>query len=723
MKAISKESVTVEGILEAIIFYSEETHFAVARFCCVKEDRMITVVGNIYSTNEGERLRLTGNWRSHPKYGKQFKIEHFEVILPTKKEAIEKYLASGFIVGVKESLAKRIVKAFGEQTFEILDNDPDRMREVSGIGQKKAKQIKDSWKAQRSVHEAMVFLSSHGITGSRAAKIYKKYGGNLVSILKHNPYRLAIDIDGIGFLTADKIAQSVGLPEDHPARLQAAIMHTLGEARNQGHCYLPREELLQVAGRLVGKMECDLEESLEALLKLHKLVAPSEAPDCIYQRSLHLYEKQVSYYLHSLMGAKLRRPLKNVEAYISSAERLMDISFSEGQRNAISQTLTDKVSIITGGPGVGKTTIVRALVYILTKHQKNVALAAPTGRAAKRLSEASEATATTIHRLLHYNPHEHSFEYSQENQLDIDWIIIDEASMVDIPLGYHLLSALPPHIGVTFVGDYDQLPSVGPGNFLADLIHSREISTTRLTHIFRQTEGSSIVETAHQINAGVSPQISNHENSDIFFIATDHPSKGAEIITELVTTRLPQRYGLDSLSDIQVLTPMYRADVGADNLNALLSEALNPRKEDAPLNRFQENDKVMQISNNYEKEVYNGDIGILTTVNRIDRTFTVSFDHRDVVYDFLEQDQLVLSYAISIHKSQGSEYSAVIIPLFTQHYIMLERNLLYTAITRGKKLVILVGSWSAFALAIQKIRAKNRYTRLSDLLSNYESGE
>ena len=708
----------LEGVLESIIYTSEETHFTVARFTYKESEPAITVVGNIFSANVGEKLRVSGVWKKHSKYGVQLEIERFEVILPTQKESIEKYLASGIVTGIGPSLAKRIVKHFGDSTFDILDNKPERMQEVQGIGKKKAAEIENSWKSQRNRHEMMLFLTSHGIKGSRAAKIYKKYGGNLVAMIKNNPYRLAIDIDGIGFLTADKIAREVGIPEDDPERIQAAIMHIMGEASAQGHCYLPEEmlidrtyDLLKIDSALIGDV-------LQNNIREQKLVAIEDPEKPVYLKRIYFCETQVAQYLRSIMRTPFSVVIPQFSKVIHHIKKTMNVELHPEQKRALELSLSSKVSLITGGPGVGKTTIIKALVSVLQRNDYRIALAAPTGRAAKRLAEASGFPASTIHRLLHYNPHENAFEYNKEHHLEIDWLIIDETSMMDISLSYHLLSAVPPGAAITFVGDCDQLPSVGPGNFLGDLIAYEDMPLTRLTHIYRQSSDSSIVRTAHQINSGSLPQIANSEKSDIFFLPTEDAQQGAEMITNLVTNRLPKKYGFDPMHDIQTLVPMYRGEVGADNLNALLSQALNTSQKKISTGKFREGDKVMQISNNYEKDVYNGDIGIIRSVNRVDHTFTISFDHREVTYEFSELDQLALAYAISIHKSQGSEYPVVVIPIFTQHYIMLQRNLLYTAITRGKKMVIIVGSWRALGIAVRNVESRTRYTKLTNWLAN-----
>lgn len=707
------ELITFEGILDTIIFTSEETHFTVAKLR-PDNDIPILIVGTIMATNEGERIRVRGTWKDHPKYGKQLEIHQFEVLLPTEKETIKKYLSSGIIKSVGPSLANRIVKKFGEKSFEILDNEPEKLLEVNGIGKKKLQKITTSWQAQRHIHEAMVFMADFGIRGNKAAKIYKKYGGNLVAILKKHPYRLAIDIEGIGFRSADIIAKKLGIAEDDPERIQAAILHVMNEASNSnGHCYLPEEKLIENTKTMIGIEKEKIYDALHVILKENYIIQIEDDDAPIYLRKLYFFETKVAQMLKTIKETPILRDFCNIEKAIEEVEQEMDITFQKEQKEAIKGALKNKVTIITGGPGVGKTTIIRALVHILQKQKYSIALAAPTGRASKRLSEASDFPATTIHRLLHFNPHSGKFEFNHNQPLQIKHLIIDEASMIDIYLAYHLLNAVPEMASITFVGDADQLPSVGPGNFLGDMIQSKYIHIKQLNKIFRQTEGSSIVDIAHTLNEGGIPKISNHPSSDIFFMPINSSQEGADLIVDLIKTRLPKKYDLDPINDIQVLTPMYRGNVGADNLNNLLAKSLNENGREIVIDKFKENDKVMQIVNNYEKDVYNGDIGVIIHANRIDKSVYINFDTGCSIYKENELDEIVRAYAISIHKSQGSEYPAVVIPIFTDHYIMLERNLLYTAITRGKKIVVIVGHWKAFKIAIQTVRSRNRYTKLA----------
>lgn len=713
------KSVTLEGILESIIFTSLETHYTIAKLR-LDDDLVVTIVGTIMAANQGERLKISGNWVKHPKYGDQIQVHSFEVILPDNRQAIENYLSSRILPGIGPAIAKRLLKKFGEQIWDILDQQPEKILTIKGIGKKKLAQIIKIWQERRNTSKAFLFLANYGIYGQRAAKICSFYGGNVMAVLKHHPYQLAMDIDGIGFLTADIIAQKIGIEPDDPERIQAALIHISQEAQNQGHCYLPQEELLRVAQSILKLDDSKIQSALEDLLQKNvSLYRVSEADQPIYLRHLYYCETKVAESLQANLNKKMTHTFPHLDDLLVHIQQQMNLTFVSEQISAIEQALTNKICIITGGPGVGKTTIIRALTYILHKSGLNVALAAPTGRAAKRLSEASGHNASTIHRLLRYNARTNIYEMNAKSPLELDHIIIDETSMVDIQLAYHLLQAVQNHTCITFVGDADQLPSVGPGNFLADMIASEIIPTIKLKQIFRQAEGSTIVHVAHIINAGRIPKIENKATSDIFFLPAESPEEGANLVVDVITHRLPSCYGFNPKTDIQLITPMYRGDVGADNLNQRLATALNGSGTAIPKYEFRVGDKVMQLSNNYEKDVYNGDIGVITSYYAKDNTpyMLIDFgDNRILEYKASDFEELTRSYAITIHKAQGSEYPAVVIPLFTSHYIMLERNLLYTAITRGKKIVVLVGDWKALLLAIRNVRAANRYTRLTKYL-------
>ncbi|HON45263.1 MAG TPA: ATP-dependent RecD-like DNA helicase, partial [Planctomycetota bacterium] len=704
----------LEGVLEHIIYSTPETNYMVARLRLDENEPPITITGFIMEANQGEDIRVLGKWVHHPKYGEQFKVEHFEVLLPSSKEQIIQYLSSGIIKGIGPALAKRIVKLFGHETFDVFERDISQLMNVSGIGRAKLGVISASWQEQRTMHDALLFLSSYGIRGKRAAKICDFYGGNIVAILHHHPYRLAIDIDGIGFITADKIAQRVGVKEDDPERIQAALIHIMTTAQSNSHCYLPEEVLVQTAINMLHLDESLILESIESLVQEKKLIRLEEDDRAIYRPNLYFYEGKVALILHDFVHSRAVKSIANIDKKIKDVQKNIGFHFVEKQQQAIKKALSKKFSIITGGPGVGKTTIIRALVDILENERRVVALAAPTGRAAKRLSEATQFAASTIHRLLRFNPFTKKFEYNSETPLKIDHLIVDEASMIDIILAYQLFSAVPLSSSITLVGDADQLPSVGPGNVLGDLIASKKFPVVQLDHIFRQSKGSSIVEVAHDINHGMIPKITNQPDSDIYFFLEDNPKLCMKSIVDLVGYRLPKQYNFHPIRDIQVLSPMYRGAIGVDKLNEELAKALNPPTRGS-YGKFRVGDKVMQIVNNYEKNVYNGDIGIIHHIDRSKRKTYIQFDEL-IEYEETDLSEIVYAYAISIHKSQGSEYPCVIIPLHTEHFIMLERNLLYTAITRGKELVILIGTWKAFIIAIQKIRARDRYTKLVERL-------
>ncbi len=712
------EIVSYVGVLEKIIYSSPDQAFTVALLNC--QDRTITVVGNMIPSVQGEKLKVSGYWSKHAKYGTQFTVQSFEVLLPDTLFGIEEYLGSRILPGIGPSFAKKLVTLFGAKIWDILEHEPQKLRDVDGIGPKKYKKIVEAWKKQQGGHKTLSLLASFGIYGNRAKKICDYYGGNAIAIVQHHPYRLAIDIDGIGFITADQIAQKVGTDPQDPDRIEAGILHCTQEAQNQGHCYLPQEDLI-LANQELLKLDADvILPVVERMAQEDKTIHRVDEEDRpIYPKYLYLYEKNIASILLESLQNKLMKIVSNMAKFLQEIQQEMHITFVETQIQAIQEAISQKICIITGGPGVGKTTIIKALVHILQKRGDRIALAAPTGRAANRLPEATDCDATTIHRLLRFNPHTGAFDYNAYHQMPLDHLIIDETSMVDISLAYHLLSAVEKDTSITLVGDADQLPSVGPGNFLADLIQSKIFPVVKLHHIFRQSQGSSIVHVAHSVNSGRIPKIMNQADSDIFFMPVESPEKGAELIVDLVTRRLPQKYGFDSKTDIQVITPMYRGLVGAEHLNDILADSVNPSGLQIGTRSFRQGDKVMQIVNNYDKDVYNGDIGIIMHYHKKSQeSIVIDFgDHRYLSYVQSELDELVRSYAITIHKSQGSEYPAVVIPMFTEHYIMLERNLLYTAITRGKKLVVLVGEWRALQIAIQRVRALHRYTRLSKYLT------
>lgn len=704
---------TVAGSVEKILYTNEENHYTVAQLLPEGRGRVepVIIVGNLAALNLGETVRAQGRWVNHKQFGRQFAVEKFESVLPRTIVGIQKYLGSGLIKGIGAKFADRIVEKFGERTLEVIDQFSGKLREVEGIGPERAKRIKAAWSEQKNIRDIMIFLQGHGISSAHAAKIFKQYGENAITVVRENPYQLAKDITGIGFRTADGIASKLGIAADSIHRLKAGLIHTLEGAASDGHTCLPREELVHNASELLETEIKPVETALELLLVTGDAVSDGEF---IYLTGLHHSECGIAARLADLRRAKLELPAVDFEKAIAWVEEQTGIELAEAQKQAVQTALTSKVCVITGGPGVGKTTIINSIVRILQAKKCEVLLAAPTGRAAKRMSEATGASAQTIHRLLKYTPHEGGFTHNERRPLKCDLLVIDETSMLDIPLAYHLVKAIPAGASVVFVGDVDQLPSVGPGNFLRDLIESAVIPVVRLTEIFRQAKTSFIITNAHRVNAGELPVLDGPEESDFFFIHEDDPEKVLATIKTLCSDRVPRKFGLEA----QVLTPMHKGVCGSENLNRELQAALNPTGPTMQRygRTYRVGDRVMQIRNNYDKDVFNGDLGRIKNLDLVEQEFTVEFDGREVRYEFTDLDELVPAYAISVHKSQGNEYPAVIVPLLTQHYVLLQRNLLYTAITRGKKLVILIGSKKALTIAVRNNKTAARYSGLCDRL-------
>ena len=710
----------LEGVVERIVYSNEETGYAVLRLQAVGRRDWVTVVGNLPSANSGETLRLSGQWTFHPQFGEQFKVEAYQSVVPATLNGIEKYLGSGLIKGIGPIMASRIVRAFGLKTLEAIDTEPRRLLEVEGIGEIRLEWILAAWQAQKEIREVMLFLQGQGVSPAYSAKIYKYYGQESISVLQNDPYRLAEDISGIGFKTADKIAQQMGIEPTSPLRAQAGVLYTLRELADEGHVFFPAEELLNRAEKGLEIPREILEPALLALEQEKKVIVNrGEQGEEIYLPAFYRAEEGVAKRLFSLLRGKKRKVEEILtEDFLSRLERKMGISLAERQREALKMALRERILIITGGPGTGKTTIVKGIVSACDALGIEACLAAPTGRAAKRLSEATDREAKTIHRLLEFSPAKGNFMRDQENPLQADLVVIDETSMMDLILMNHLLKAIPSHASLIFVGDAHQLASVGAGSVLADMIQSQAVGVIELNEIFRQARASLITLNAHRIQQGNFPYIpkSKEEEADFYFIEKEDPQEILELIQELCVRRIPEHFGFHPRDDIQVLCPMYKGLIGASNLNATLQGILNPNgAELASGSRiFRVKDKVMQIRNNYEKEVFNGDIGWIERIDKEEGQVFVRFDDRSVAYDFSEMDELTLAYAISVHKSQGSEYPAIVMPLLMQHYVLLQRNLLYTAITRAKKLVVIIGTKKALGIAIRNDKVQKRFSRLAD---------
>ncbi|MBL7114831.1 MAG: ATP-dependent RecD-like DNA helicase [Kiritimatiellae bacterium] len=708
----------LDGTVSSVVYRNEDTGYTVCRVALDDQKGEATLVGNCAAIWSGESVQATGKWIRHPQHGFQFEAEAIVCIAPTSTRGIERYLSSGMIRGIRKELAKRLVRKFGERTLDIIEKESKRLEDVDGIGPKRRRQIKESWGEQKAVRDIMIFLQGHGIGTAQAARIFRQYGDQSVALIRQNAYRLCGDVWGIGFKTADGVAMSLGVAPDSELRARAGIIHVLQTLTDSGHCYCPLAELLLQAETLLGIAVEILTPALDVELKRGTLTKENEH---VYLTPIYRAECTVVERVKHILSARTTFKPIIINKALPWAEEHMHLHFAAKQTEALSMALSSKFSIMTGGPGVGKTTIIRALSDVYKKRRLQVVLAAPTGRAAKRMEEATHHEAKTVHRLLKYQPQTHDFEHGSDNPLEGDVFILDEVSMMDIRLMSQFLEAVPNRACLVLVGDIDQLPSVGPGNVLRDLIHSGVVPCTRLDTVFRQQTGGWIIHNAHRVNRGeLIEQPPKGEDSDFFFIETTEPDAVIARTIDLVTRRIPQRFGFDPLKDIQVLTPMRRNQLGAENLNAVLQEAMNPsgREIDRFGRKYRINDRVMQIRNNYDKEVFNGDIGRILTLNSEDRNLVVDYDGRKINYEYTELDELIHAYACSIHKSQGSEYPAVVILLTTQHFKLLQRNLLYTAITRGKKLVCLVGSNKAVYIATKNNEIQQRRTGLRERLSN-----
>jgi exodeoxyribonuclease V alpha subunit len=707
---------TVTGEVERVTYENEETGFRVIRIGSVKDRGSIAAVGKFPAVGPGTRVRITGQIVNDPRHGEQLRVETLVPVEPDTLVGLERYLGSGLIPGIGPGFAKRIVEVFKLDTLKVLDETPERLTEVSGLGGRRAEEIRKKWQSQRAISSIMLVLQTHGASPALAARIFQRYGDRAAQIVQRHPYRLALEVKGVGFKTADRIARSLGIAGDHPERAQAGTLHVLESLADQGHVAAPRLGLAEQTAEMLEIDIAHVEAAIDSLWASERVVVEG---DLVFSARLHAVEVTVAGLLRRLLESPARA-LPGLDQALKAFEAAARVKLAPEQRHAIEAAARDKVVVVTGGPGVGKTTIVRAILSVFTRARLTVRLAAPTGRAAKRLSEATRHPASTIHRLLDFDPRLRKFSRNAESPLDADAVIVDEASMIDLELALALLAAIPPAARLVVVGDADQLPSVGPGAVLRDVIDSGAVPTVRLQRIFRQADESRIVANAHAILRGEMPESADAEapNADFFVVNRRDAEEAARTVVELVTGRIPRRFGLNPRDDVQVLTPMHRGPAGTIALNAALQAALNP--SGPALERrgvsYRAGDKVMQTKNDYERDVYNGDLGVITLVSREDERLTVRFDDREIVYEDAALDVLVLAYATSIHKSQGSEYPAVVVPLLTTHFVMLSRHLLYTAVTRGKKLCVLVADPRALKLALGEVRREERLTRLAERL-------
>lgn len=716
---------TIQGTLERITFHNEENGFTVARL--QQQDKggeLTTIVGHLSGVPVGSTLSLAGWWVKDPRHGWQFQVKQYALERPNTLNGIERYLGSGLIRGIGPRFAARIVKHFGLTTLAVLEKEPDRLAEVAGLGSKRIAQIREAWQEQKNIHQIMIFLQGQGISATFAVKIFKTYGAEALQIVRTNPYRLAEDIRGIGFKSADRIALAMGIAQQDPRRARAGLLFALNEAADDGHCYVDQQHLISLCHKLLDPgeelpaLQAMIAAEIPALIADGKIMRDEER---IYLAPLFYAEKGVTANLTALAASSPQLPAMQLDRALARAARQMGVTFAPEQEEALKTAVRNRVAIITGGPGTGKSTILKGLLLILAAKGVAIELAAPTGRAAKRLAEACGREARTIHRLLEYDPSIRGFKRNSEHPLRADLIIVDESSMLDIVLANSLFKAVAHGASLLLVGDVDQLPSVGPGNVLRDCIDSGVFPVARLTRIFRQGEGSLISLNAARINRGefleLLPGYQGHK--DFYFIRRDEPEEIEQEIRSLCGGRLQKKFGFDALRDIQVLTPMRKGIIGSDNLNRTLQQTINRQAAEQAaggLRQFLINDKVMQIRNNYDKEVFNGDIGFVTAKNEEEQTITIDFEGKEVVYEAADFGEIVLAYAITVHKSQGSEFKCIILPIHTCHYPLLQKNLLYTAVTRGKKLVILVGSFKAVGMAISNNRVERRNSRLAERL-------
>lgn len=713
----------LSGLVERVTFHSDANGYCVLRLKVKGEQDLVTLVGYAPAVTPGEYASASGNWVMDREYGRQFHAKFLKIYAPTTVQGIEKYLGSGMVKGIGPFCAKTLVSAFGTEVFNVIEQTPEKLKGLRGIGPKRIQKITSGWADQKVIREIMVFLHGHGVSTSKSVRIFKTYGQDAVKVVKENPYRLAKDIRGIGFRSADTIAQNIGIDPTSPIRARAGVAYALSKASgNQGHCCLPRTELVKETVELLNIPEAVIEAAIDHEIEERELTeADCPHASSIYLTSLYLSEKSTARSIKRLLSAPPPWQAIDSAKAIPWVESKLNLTLAESQKEAVASALKSKVMVITGGPGVGKTTIVKAILTILKAKGLSIQLCAPTGRAAKRLSESSGYEAKTIHRMLEIDPSTMEFKRNEERPLECDLLVADECSMVDVPLANNLLKAVSTHSALIIVGDVDQLPSVGPGAFLSDLIDSGAVPVIRLTEVFRQAATSWIIKAAHQINHGLMPVFPRKDDKgDCYFLTVEEPEELPPRLVTLVKDRLPKAYGVNAIRDIQVLCPMNRGSTGARALNEALQAALNPPSDESVSKfgcRFSVGDKVMQIENNYERDVFNGDIGFVTGIDSVEEELAVDFYGREVIYPYGELDELVLCYATTIHKSQGSEYPIVVIPITMQHFVMLKRNLIYTGVTRGKQLVVLMGQKKALAMAVMGKQTIRRLTGLKAWLT------
>jgi exodeoxyribonuclease V alpha subunit len=723
-KRCMEENIEIVGCVEKITFQNSENGFTIAQLREPQKKDPTCIVGSLPHVQPGETLRCVGSWQTHLIYGRQFAVTSSKSEAPADIEGIRKYLGSGLIKGIGPKYASRIVDLFGVETLSIIDKSPKRLLEVEGLGKKRLEKIVTCWGDQNAIREVMIFLQSHGVSPAYAQKIFKVYGSGSIEKVQDNPYRLARDISGIGFKTADTIAEKLGISKQSIVRIDAGIEHVLTQLAEDGHVCNPIKDFIANASAMLETSEEEVAPRTVALqqeqrIEIMDLVHEGELSSFIWSKFLFIAEIGIAQEMRRLKQDVCN--LRNVDTVkaLEWVQSQLNINLAEQQKKAVEMAISEKIEIITGGPGTGKSTITKAILAISCKLTNKIMLAAPTGRAAKRMTEITGFKASTIHSLLEYD-FKSGFKRKRDNPLDCDLLIVDEASMIDTGLMYSLLRALPSSCRLILVGDINQLPSVGPGNVLKDLINANCLPVTMLTEIYRQAAGSRIVVNAHKINRGEVPDIRNLSDTDFYFIETESPEKILENIVTLVSQRLPQKFSMHPFNDIQVLTPMRKGIIGAENLNRALQTVLNPGQKESAFrsgNQFQVGDKVMQLRNNYNKEIFNGDIGRIASIDLGEQQLQISFDDRLIDYEFSELDEISLAYAVSVHKYQGSECPCVVMPLHTTHFKLLHRNLLYTAVTRGKRLVVLVGSSKALYIAVKNDEVKKRYSGLRQALS------